>query len=270
MELRHNIDVMHVEKNVCDSLLRTILDQERTKDTLNARRDLADLNIRPELHLYKDGNKLIKPAAEYTLTPNDRRSFLKFIKSVKFPDGFASNLIKNVTDNDTKITGLKSHDCHVIMQRLLPVGVRAYLRKDIADTIIEVCNFFQQICSRTLNVSDLEKAQDHMVLILCKLERIFPPAFFDIMIHLVLHLPEEAILGGPVFFRWMYPFERFMKKLKEYVRNKARPEGSIAEGYVVDEALTFCSMYFNNVETKFNRPERNTDTDPSKRNLTVF
>ena len=67
------------------------------------------------------------------------------------------------------------------------------------------------------------------------------------MIHLVIHLPKEAILGGPVYMRWMYPIELFLKKLKEYVRNRARPEGSIAEGYVVDEALIFCSMYFEGV-----------------------
>ncbi|GJS01649.1 acidic leucine-rich nuclear phosphoprotein 32 family member A [Tanacetum coccineum] len=74
-------------------------------------------------------------------------------------------------------------------------------------------------------------------------EQIFPPAFFDIMIHVAIHLPDEAILGGPIRYRWMFPFERYMKKLKNYVRNKAKPEGSIAEGYVAEEALTFCSRY---------------------------
>ena len=52
--------------------------------------------------------------------------------------------------------------------------------------------------------------------------------------------------------RWMYPFERFLKKLKEYVKNRARLEGSIVEGYVVDEALTFSSMYLEGVKSKFN------------------
>ncbi|GKF61781.1 hypothetical protein Tco_0181835, partial [Tanacetum coccineum] len=51
---------------------------------------------------------------------------------------------------------------------------------------------------------------------------------------------------------WMYPFERYMKKLKNYVRNKAKPEGSIAEGYVAEEALTFCSRYLKDVETRLN------------------
>ena len=101
------------------------------------------------------------------------------------------------------------------------------------------------------------------------MELIFPPTFFDIMVHLIIHLPEEAIFGGPLFMRWMYPFERYMKKLKNYVGNKARPEGSIAEGYIADEALTFCSMYFKDVETRFNRPDRNAD-EVIPRKLSVF
>ncbi|GJW11441.1 F-box domain containing protein [Tanacetum coccineum] len=82
------------------------------------------------------------------------------------------------------------------------------------------------------------------------------------MIHLVIHFPLEALEGGPIRPRWMFPFERYMKKLKGYVRNKAKPEGSIAEGYVVEEALTFSSHYFRDVTTKFNRPNHNVDPPP--------
>jgi len=39
------------------------------------------------------------------------------------------------------------------------------------------------------------------------LETIFPPSFFNVMEHLLVHLAEEAELGGPVQYRWMYPFE---------------------------------------------------------------
>ncbi|XP_028091977.1 uncharacterized protein LOC114292268 [Camellia sinensis] len=79
------------------------------------------------------------------------------------------------------------------------------------------------------------------------------------MIHLCVHLSREAIFAGPVQYQWMYAFERYIHILKGYVRNKARPEGSIAEGYIDNEALTFCSMYFNEGETKFNKPEWNYD-----------
>ncbi|KAK0572174.1 hypothetical protein LWI29_027307 [Acer saccharum] len=79
------------------------------------------------------------------------------------------------------------------------------------------------------------------------------------MVHLAIHLPIEAKLAGPVAYHWMYPFERYLGTLKKYVRNKAKPEGSIAEAYVVNKALTFCSMYLGGIEIKFNRPERNDD-----------
>nr|GEX96871.1 hypothetical protein [Tanacetum cinerariifolium] len=75
---------------------------------------------------------------------------------------------------------------------------------------------------------------------------------------------KEALEGGPIRPRWMFPFERYMKKLKSYVRNKAKPEGSIAEGYVAEEALTFSSHYFRDVTMKFNRPDRNVDPLPQR------
>ncbi|CAK8562009.1 unnamed protein product [Lathyrus sativus] len=81
------------------------------------------------------------------------------------------------------------------------------------------------------------------------------------MVHLVVHLVEEVKLGGPVHYRWMYPVERYLGKLKSHVRNKAKPEGSIAEGYHFEEILTFCSRYLENIETRWNQPGR-VDDDP--------
>lgn len=52
---------------------------------------------------------------------------------------------------------------------------------------------------------------------------------------------------------------RFLLTLKSFVRNRAHPEGSIAEGFLANECLTFCSQYLSGVETRFNRPSRNDD-----------
>ncbi|GJT13783.1 hypothetical protein Tco_0860825 [Tanacetum coccineum] len=264
-------DVMHIEKNVLESILNTLLMNDKSKDTAKARQDLKRLGIRSGLWLGQNKNgKCSKPQAAYSFTPADRKKFCQFIKGVKLPDGFGSNFKHKVTDNDTNITGLKSHDCHIMMQRLLPYGLQQYLPPDVAKPLIELCLFFKQICSQTLMVDDMLKAQSKVIDILCNLELIYPPAFFDIMIHLVIHLPLEAIFGGPIRPRWMYPFERYMKKLKNYVRNKAKPEGSIAEGYVAEEALTFSSHYFRDVTTKFNRPDRNVDCPPPTCQFQVF
>jgi hypothetical protein len=102
----------------------------------------------------------------------------------------------------------------------------------------------------------LQRLEADILVILCKLEKIFPPAFFDVMVHLAVHLPEEAMLRGPVQHGWMFPVERRLLTCKRYVQNTSRPEGSIAEAYVIDECLTFCSRYFDDVETRWNRPGR--------------
>ncbi|XP_042962362.1 uncharacterized protein LOC122296625 [Carya illinoinensis] len=256
VQLRHNLDVMHIEKNICDSVLGTLLSIDgKSKDTANARRDLERLGLRKELHLRPNGDRTRMSLACYTLNHNERISFCEWVSQVSFPDGFASNIARCVNIHEGKITGMKSHDCHIFLQRLLPVVIGGYLRPDIRLALTELCTFFKELCARTLTYESLHRLQTDISIILCKLDMIFPPAFFDIMVHLAIHLPDEALLVGPVQYRWMYPFERYLGKFKRYVRNKARPEGSIAEAYVHVECLTFCSMYLNDIETKYQRVE---------------
>ena len=54
--LRHNLDVMHIEKNVVDNIIGTLLNLDETKANLKAHQDLKDIGIRSELHLEKVGN----------------------------------------------------------------------------------------------------------------------------------------------------------------------------------------------------------------------
>ena len=97
-----------------------------------------------------------------------------------------------------RLSGLKSHDYHALLQRLLPIGLREFANKDISIILFELGSFSQDLCSRTLKQSELEKLEERIVLILCKLERFFPPTFFDVMVHPTIHLPRETILGGPI------------------------------------------------------------------------
>ncbi|XP_062080309.1 uncharacterized protein LOC133785063 [Humulus lupulus] len=72
LKLRHNLDVMHIEKNICDSVVGTIFSIDgKSKDTEKARLDLQDLNIRKQLHMKKKGNKWFKPVACYTLSAKE-------------------------------------------------------------------------------------------------------------------------------------------------------------------------------------------------------
>ncbi|GJR75085.1 hypothetical protein Tco_0087450 [Tanacetum coccineum] len=111
---------------------------------------------------------------------------------------FRRLLNSKVTDNDTNITGLKSHDCHIMMQCLLPYGLQNYLPDKIAKPIIDLCSLFKQICSATLMEDDMLKAQIKVVDILCELELIYTtPAIIDIML-LVYPFTYEAREGGPI------------------------------------------------------------------------
>ncbi|XP_057444023.1 uncharacterized protein LOC130736195 [Lotus japonicus] len=187
--LRHNIDMMHVEKNICESVIGTLLDLEgKTKDTIKSRLDLQRMGLKKQLHPIKD---------------------------VRFPDAYASNIGRCVNINELKIPGLKSHDYHVILERLLPLAIRGLLPKDACDPLIELSLFFGDLCSKELELNELDPLHNQIVVTLCKLERIFPPSFFNVMVHLSIHLANEAKTGGPVQYRWMYPIEReHMAKIK--------------------------------------------------------
>ena len=88
-----------------------------------------------------------------------------------------------------------------------------------------------------------DELENEAAIILCQLEMYFTLAFFDIMIHLIVHLVREIKCCGPVYLRWMYPVERYMKILKGYTKNLYRPEASIVERYIAEEAIEFCSEY---------------------------
>jgi hypothetical protein len=90
----------------------------------------------------------------------------------------------------------------------------------------------------------MQKFDREILVLLCKLEKVFPPGFMNVMQHLTIHLAWEALVAGPVQFRWMYPVERQLKKLRATVRNKARVEGCIAEAFALREISHFSSKYF--------------------------
>ena len=81
------------------------------------------------------------------------------------------------------------------------------------------------------------------------------------MVHLPIHLVDEAKIAGLVQYCWMYPIERYLLRLKSYVRNKARPKRCIAETYIAQECVHFCSIYLDGVETRLNRRGRNYEGD---------
>ena len=242
--VRHCLDVMHIEKNVCDSLVGTLLNLKfKSKDSEASRLDMMEMGVRADLAPEKGEKRTFLPPSSFTLTKAEKRKVLKSLSSMKLPYGHSSNIKNCVSMRDQKLFGLKSHDCHILLQQLLPVAIRSVLPKNVRVSIIRLCFFFNTLCNKVVDISKLDKQQADVVLTLRELEKILPPSFFDIMIHLIVHLVRELRLCGPVFYRWMFPFERFNKVLKSYVRNRYFPEGCIAERYLGEESVEFCAEF---------------------------
>ena len=242
--IRHCLDVMHIEKNVCDNLIGTLLNLKfKTKDSVASRLDMVEMGIRADLAPVIGEKKTYLPPAPYTLSKAEKKIMLSSLSNMKLPYGHASNIKNCISLPDLKLYGLKSHDCHTLLQQLLPVSIRSILPKNVRVSIIRLCFFFNSLCNKVVDVSKLNKLQSDVILTLCELEKIFPPSFFDVMLHLTVHLVRELRLCGPVFYRWMFPLERFNKVLKSYVRNRFCPEGCIAVSYLGEESIEFCTEF---------------------------
>jgi hypothetical protein len=90
----------------------------------------------------------------------------------------------------------------------------------------------------------MEKLEEEIPMLICKLEKIFPPGWFNPMQHLLVHLLYEAKLGGPLQYRWLYHIEKALKNFRAMVHNKAKVEGCIAEEFKLKEIAYFTSVYF--------------------------
>ncbi|XP_071714012.1 uncharacterized protein [Rutidosis leptorrhynchoides] len=214
--IRHNLDVMHIEKNVCDSVIGTLMNLDgKTKDHLNGRYDLEEMGIRKELHPeVLENNKVYLPPTCFSMNKKEKDRFCRMLRAGKVPDGYSAKISRCVQLNPPKIGGLKSHDNHILMQQLLPICIRnslpkhAYEIPSVLSVVMKLCRYYRRLCCKVLDPTELVQMENDIGKIFCDMEGIFSPSFFDIMVHLSVHLAYEARIGGSVHYRWMYPIER--------------------------------------------------------------
>jgi Transposase family tnp2/Domain of unknown function (DUF4218)/Transposase-associated domain/Domain of unknown function (DUF4216) len=248
LEVRNAIDVMHLTKNLCVNVLGFLGTYGQGKDTLEARRDLKDLKQREDLSPEKrdNGQHYLRPAS-YTLSKEEKQSMFDCLNSIKVPSGYSSNIQGRINMKEKKFTNLKSHDCHVLMTQLFPVALRGILPENVRLAIVKLCAFLNEISQKAIDPNKLINLQNDVVQCLVSFEMVFPPSFFNIMTHLLVHIVKEITILGPVFLHNMFPFERYMAVLKKYVHNRSRPEGCIAKGYGTEEVIEFCVDFIDEI-----------------------
>jgi hypothetical protein len=74
--------------------------------------------------------------------------------------------------------------------------VRGYLPDHIWKVLAKLRYFFRILCSKELSKKQVKKLEEAAPVLLCKLEKIYPPGFFNSMQHMILQLPYEARMGA--------------------------------------------------------------------------
>ncbi|KAL6213828.1 hypothetical protein ACLB2K_013267 [Fragaria x ananassa] len=130
--VQHNLDVMHIEKNCCDSIIGTMLNiSGKTKDGVAARLDMVAIEIRTELKPDVSGKRTKLPLAAWNCKLDEKKNCVRVFFGMNVPTGFLSNIRNLVSMEDLKLSKLKSHDCHFVMQVLLLVALSSVLEKSV-------------------------------------------------------------------------------------------------------------------------------------------
>ncbi|KAM0045571.1 hypothetical protein Hdeb2414_s0009g00305391 [Helianthus debilis subsp. tardiflorus] len=201
LQVRHCLDVMHIEKNVCESLLGLLLNiPGKTKDGINVRKDMQEMGIHEGLHPVPHPKGFFLPPACYTMSNKEKRMFCECLHGIKVPSSYSANIKRLVSFKDSKLLGMKSHDCHVLMTHMISIAIRGSLPDKIRHTITKLCLFFNTIHSKVIDPQSLESLQKEITVTLCEIEMYFPLSFFDVMVHLVIHIVREIQACGVVLY----------------------------------------------------------------------
>jgi hypothetical protein len=141
---------MHITKGIFESiidLLLVILD--KTKDGLNACKELQVLGIREELRPQKRPNgKVFLPPASYTLTNEEKRAICKCLRGIRVPIEFSTNIKNLISMSKLKVSGYNTHDCLTMLSLFLAISIRAVNHPYLKMMITHMCHFFNAISKK--------------------------------------------------------------------------------------------------------------------------
>ena len=144
---------------------------------------------------------------------------------------------------DLSLCGYNCHDCQMLLTLFLPIAIRAIKPVYVRMVIDRLCYFFNRISQKVIDEDELQDLKEFIAETMVQLEMCFPPGFFDITEHLIIHMVDQIWALGPLYLHEMWTYERFMSILNRYVLNRAHPEGSMIEGYSTEEVIESCLGY---------------------------
>jgi hypothetical protein len=100
---------------------------------------------------------------------------------LKFQDRYASNIKRAVNINIGKLNWLKSHDYHIMIERLMSVMLRGDFNADLWKIFAELSYFYRQICAKQVLKVMMQRLEMEIVVLVCKMKTVFPPGWFNAM-----------------------------------------------------------------------------------------
>ena len=203
------LDPMHIFKNVGQTIWDHIIG---VKDKCGWQEDLSESNRE---HMFNVGST-------WTMSKEEDSQVKNVIKAFRTPTGYM-HCLKGAFTHDNRLSGLKTHDWHKMLQFILLVAIKGCLTPEIRLAIYKISMLVRWISQKEISIDSIEENMVNAIEAVCLIEKHFPSSALTIQVHLLVHIVDEVAIVGIVHTRWMFFLERFMKTLKDFVQQKARP-----------------------------------------------
>jgi hypothetical protein len=150
-----------------------------------------------------NGNVYLSPAS-YTLTNEEKRAICKCTREIRVPIRFSINIKNLVSMSELKVSGYNTHGCLTMLSLFLAIAIRAVNHPYLKMVFTSMCHFFNVISKKVIGVVELDEIRKEMRVTKCQLEMCFPPSFFDMMEHYIIHLVYQIFVLGSTYMHHMY------------------------------------------------------------------
>ena len=148
--------------------------------------------------------------------------------------------------------------------------VKRELPQELGCTISKLSAFVRWITSKEIHVASIPQWRQEIVENVFMFEKELPTSFMDLQVHLLIHLVDEVELVGVVYCHWMFFLERYMKKLKGFVRQREKPKGSMAEGYISYEFFYYVNKHIKQIDNRLGVVIWDDERDEEKREVELL
>ena len=132
--INHLLDPMHIFKNVGSIIWEHITGN---RDSKSARDDMQLVGRMRNVWPKVVGDRCTLPKAPWVLSKKDIRTINKEIASFRTPTGYM-HCLKGAFTTDGRLSGLKLHDWHKMLQFVLPLVLGGFLHDDVRKAIYKI------------------------------------------------------------------------------------------------------------------------------------